>query len=68
MENVMNGNKYNPEESNLNQETQYSPNIEKKYDQGKNPLKQGKSDEELELENQNKDVDSEEEDEEEENA
>lgn len=62
MEKVMNGNKYNPEESNLNQERQYNPNIQKPYD---NPLKQGKSDEELELEDQNKDMDVEEEEEEE---
>lgn len=46
MENVMNGNKYNPEESeNLN--GQYAPNVQKPYD--KDDLKHGKSDEEIEL-------------------
>lgn len=66
MEKVMNGNKYNPEETNLNPERQYNPNIEKKYE--RNPLKQGKSDEAQELDakqNRNEDLDEEDEEEEE---
>lgn len=47
-EGTMNGNKYNPKESDENLiDGQYNPDIQKPYDQ--DSLKHGKSDQELEL-------------------